>query len=153
MPVFITEGNNTASTAGSRALHAYMLGEGFDATYKEVAADHDGMIPLVLPDVFAFFNARSKTVPVAPRGISAPRNGHAATFAAETLRIAFPPRRGPEDVEIVVFDASGKEAARRLLPAASGEAVVNGLALPHGLYHVRVRSASGTGHARFAAMP
>jgi poly(3-hydroxybutyrate) depolymerase len=57
MPNFITEGNNTAGTTASRALYDYMLKKGFNMKFKEVAADHGGMIPLVLPDVFKFFDS------------------------------------------------------------------------------------------------
>jgi hypothetical protein len=30
--------------------------KGFKIEYKEVNADHPGMVPLVLPDVFSFFD-------------------------------------------------------------------------------------------------
>jgi hypothetical protein len=33
-----------------------MKGHGFNLEYKEVEADHPGMVPLVLPDVFDFFD-------------------------------------------------------------------------------------------------
>ena len=56
-PVFVTEGLSAATVAGSHAVRDWMKSEGFPVTYKEVNADHPGMVPLVLPDVFAFFNA------------------------------------------------------------------------------------------------
>jgi hypothetical protein len=34
-----------------------MKKNGFNIEYKEVAADHPGMVPLVLPDVFNFFDS------------------------------------------------------------------------------------------------
>ncbi|MBN1568646.1 MAG: hypothetical protein JXA73_12435 [Acidobacteria bacterium] len=57
MPVFMTEGTGaTPSLAGSRAMLAWMKERGFKLEYMEVNADHGGMIPLVLPDIFKFFD-------------------------------------------------------------------------------------------------
>ena len=55
-PVFVTEGLSAATVTGSRAVRDWMKAQGFPLTYKEVNADHAGMVPLVLPDVFAFFD-------------------------------------------------------------------------------------------------
>lgn len=62
MPVLMTEGTGAApSLAGSRALLAWMKERNFKLEYKEVEADHGGMIPLVLPGIFDFFDrCRSK---------------------------------------------------------------------------------------------
>jgi len=62
MPVYMTEGTGAApSLAGSRALLAWMKERDFKLEYKEVDADHGGMIPLVLPGIFDFFDrCRSK---------------------------------------------------------------------------------------------
>jgi poly(3-hydroxybutyrate) depolymerase len=61
MPVFMTEGTGaTPSLIGSRAMSAWMKQQGFNLVYKEVDADHGGMIPLVLPDIFNFFKEHSK---------------------------------------------------------------------------------------------
>ena len=62
MPVFMTEGTGaTPSLVGSKAMLAWMKERGFKIEYMEVNADHGGMIPLVLPSVFDFFNrCRSK---------------------------------------------------------------------------------------------
>jgi poly(3-hydroxybutyrate) depolymerase len=57
MPVFMTEGIQAKpSLAGSRALRDWMKPEGFPLEYMEVDADHGGMIPLVLPSIFDFFD-------------------------------------------------------------------------------------------------
>jgi predicted peptidase len=57
MPIFMTEGTGaTPSLVGSRALLAWMKERGFKLEYKEVEADHGGMIPMVLPDIFRFFD-------------------------------------------------------------------------------------------------
>ena len=59
MPIFVTEGTQAPSVDGSRVLRDWLKTNGFNATYEEVNADHGGMIPLVMPDVYAFFD-RSK---------------------------------------------------------------------------------------------
>ncbi|WP_437911232.1 hypothetical protein WME73_25600 [Sorangium sp. So ce302] len=57
VPIFVTEGTRgTPSLTGSRALRDWMMAGGYTITYKEVDADHAGMVPLVLPDVFDFFD-------------------------------------------------------------------------------------------------
>lgn len=56
MPNFVTEGTQAESLAGSRTLKDWMTKNGFKLQYKEVNADHPGMVPLVLPDVFTFFD-------------------------------------------------------------------------------------------------
>ena len=62
MPIFMTEGTGaTPSLVGSKAILAWMKERGFKIEYMEVNADHGGMIPLVLPSVFNFFDrCRSK---------------------------------------------------------------------------------------------
>ena len=62
MPVFMTEGTGaTPSLVGSKAILAWMKERGFKIEYMEVNADHGGMIPLVLPSIFNFFDrCRSK---------------------------------------------------------------------------------------------
>jgi predicted peptidase len=57
MPIFMTEGTGaTPSVAGSHAMRDWMKEQKFNLEYKEVDADHGGMVPLVLPDVFDFFD-------------------------------------------------------------------------------------------------
>jgi predicted esterase len=57
----VTEGTQAPSVDGSHVLRDWLKTNGFTkAEYKEVNADHGGMIPLVLPDVFDFFD-RSRT--------------------------------------------------------------------------------------------
>lgn len=56
MPNFVTEGTQAESLAGSRVLKDWMTTNGFKLQYKEVNADHPGMVRLVLPDVFTFFD-------------------------------------------------------------------------------------------------
>jgi len=61
MPIFMTEGTGaTPSLAGSRAMQQWMKSQGFNLEYMEVDADHGGMVPLVLPAVFDFFDRQAK---------------------------------------------------------------------------------------------
>jgi len=60
--LFVTEGTQTPSLDGSRALSDWLAANGFKSEYEEVDADHGGMIPLVLPGVFDFFD-RSRSGP------------------------------------------------------------------------------------------
>lgn len=55
MPIFVTEGTRAESLAGSRVLEDWMTSHDFKLQYQEVNADHPGMVPLVLPGVFTFF--------------------------------------------------------------------------------------------------
>ncbi len=55
LSIFVTEGTQTPSLEASRLLAQWLEDNGFLSTYKEVNADHGGMIPLVLPDIFDFF--------------------------------------------------------------------------------------------------
>lgn len=56
VPMFVTEGTNAASIDGSRVLRDWLSTNGYPSEYKEVMADHAGMVSLVLPDVFDFFD-------------------------------------------------------------------------------------------------
>jgi poly(3-hydroxybutyrate) depolymerase len=61
MPIFMTEGTGaTPSLAGSRAMQDWMKARGFQLEYMEVDADHGGMVPLVLPAIFDFFDRHRK---------------------------------------------------------------------------------------------
>jgi predicted peptidase len=57
LPMFVTEGTGaTPSLAGSRALAQFMRAGHFDFDYLEVDGDHGGMVPMVWPAIFDFFD-------------------------------------------------------------------------------------------------
>lgn len=57
LPILMTEGTGaTPSLEGSRALARHMREGGFVFEYVEVDGDHGGMVPMVWPRVFEFFN-------------------------------------------------------------------------------------------------
>lgn len=60
-PILMTEGTGaTPSLEGSRRMQQWMKARGFQLEYKEVDANHGGMVPLVLPAVFEFFDRHRK---------------------------------------------------------------------------------------------
>lgn len=57
LSLFVTEGTQAPSLDASKLLMSWLEKNAFDAKYRDVNADHPGMVPLVLPDVFDFFDA------------------------------------------------------------------------------------------------
>jgi poly(3-hydroxybutyrate) depolymerase len=53
----VTEGTQTPSLDASRLLRDWLSQNDFDAEYLEVDSDHGGMVALVLPEVFDFFDS------------------------------------------------------------------------------------------------
>ena len=57
MPIFMSEGLRAgASLQASRNLRDFAKEYGLNLQYKEVDGDHGQMVPMILPDVFQFFN-------------------------------------------------------------------------------------------------
>ena len=57
LPIFMTEGTGAMpSLEGSRVMSRFMREGGFAFEYLEVDGDQGGMVPLVWPRVFEFFN-------------------------------------------------------------------------------------------------
>jgi len=62
MPVFMTEGRGAAQSGiGSKAMFEWMKERDFKIEFMEVDADHGGMIPMVLPSIFKFFDRCRQT--------------------------------------------------------------------------------------------
>ena len=102
IPIFVTEGTNTSSVESSRRLRDWMRAQKGQIAFKEVAADHPGMVPLVLPGVFAFFDSIS-ALPVslnpARRTQSGPaRPGGAQWYFDLRGRLVFKPTASREEV-------------------------------------------------------
>ena len=55
-PLFITEGTQAPSVDASHTLRDWLKSKAFKSEYDEVNADHGGMISLVLPAIFDFFD-------------------------------------------------------------------------------------------------
>jgi poly(3-hydroxybutyrate) depolymerase len=60
LSLLVTEGTQAPSLSSSKLLAAWLTKNGFTSQYREVNADHPGMVPLVLPEVFQFFVATRK---------------------------------------------------------------------------------------------
>jgi len=61
LPIFMTEGTGaTPSLAGSRALAEFLRAGDFDFDYLEVDGNHGGMVPMVWPAIFEFFDRVSE---------------------------------------------------------------------------------------------
>jgi poly(3-hydroxybutyrate) depolymerase len=56
LSIFVTEGTQTPSLDPSRLLRDWLSQNAFASEYLEVNADHGGMVSVVLPDVFDFFD-------------------------------------------------------------------------------------------------
>lgn len=57
MPIMMSEGTLALpSVKGSYAMRDWMIAHNFNLEYLQVNADHGGMVPLVLPAVFDFFD-------------------------------------------------------------------------------------------------
>lgn len=57
IPIMMSEGTlATPSVQGSHTMRDWMFQQNFSFEYYEVKADHGGMVPLVLPAVFDFFD-------------------------------------------------------------------------------------------------
>jgi len=64
LPIFVTEGTGAApSLAGSRKLAEFMRAGNFDFDYVEVDGDHGGMVPMVWPAIFDFFDSVTARAP------------------------------------------------------------------------------------------
>ncbi len=69
LPIFMTEGTRAKpSLEGSRALARYLRQGHFDFQYLEVDGDHPGMVPMVWPSIFEFFDHEQKAGPASAAG-------------------------------------------------------------------------------------
>jgi pimeloyl-ACP methyl ester carboxylesterase len=137
MPVFVTEGTGSATTQSSRELRDWLLKKGAPVRFKEVNADHAGMVPLVLPDVFNYFDSLRRNPTRVTRRMDGPMT------AARTLVVK--PRAGrvwslPCPIVhqgrafLSLSDASGAIRLRREVPIVGGRALLLADALPTGVY-------------------
>jgi predicted esterase len=157
MPVFITEGTQAPSLNASRVLRDWMNKQGLKLKYKEVNADHGGMIPLTLPDVFNFFDScRNIAVALAPKRATSSLS-HAAGFSAHypsprVLRITLPHQLRSSNVIISILDITGRAYYTGAFSTVTGEVRIKGIMLPTGVYHVRITADSWMGYAQFMAV-
>jgi poly(3-hydroxybutyrate) depolymerase len=64
LPIVMTDGTESQGTiAASRALRDFLKQHGLDVEYFEVHATHVGMVPMVLPRIFDFFEKHQRGNP------------------------------------------------------------------------------------------
>jgi pimeloyl-ACP methyl ester carboxylesterase len=147
MSFFVTEGTQAPSLDGSRAVRDWMNKKGFKLKYKEVNADHGGMIKLVLPDIFDFFDScRTNRVAVSVKR-SAPHPNQGSGFSVQylspqLLKINLPPLQGAATAIVSIIDIFGRKRYTGTTVTSTCEACVNGIRLPPGVYRVSISTDS-----------
>ena len=141
MQFFVTEGIQTPSLEGSRAVRDWMNSRGFKLKYKEVNADHGGMVPLVLPDIFDFFDecrtaVRTNHTP----GTKIQERLSVHYDSKHFLRITVPNLSANSDIRVIISNISGRKVFDKRISLTSGEASVAGMRLPAGTYTATIMS-------------
>lgn len=146
MPVFITEGTQAPSLSASRLLRDWMIAQGMKVKYKDVNADHPGMVPMVLPDVFNFFDSCG-SIPVSVKEYEVlayknMANGIKASYRyPSTLQVSFSELYQIQDAKVCIADFAGKTVWSGRVQFEKGQAVLNHLRLSSGSYTVSIRTA------------
>jgi len=150
MMFFVTEGIQTPSLEGSRAVRDWMNARGFNLKYKEVNADHGGMVPIVLPDVFDFFDeCRSATGTDHNRKLER-QNSFSVHYSSKgSLRIAVPNRCADSELLVTLSNLSGRKLHSEFIRAANSEVYLTKMRLPAGTYTASIRSGLQNYHASF----
>lgn len=157
MSVFITEGTLAPSLSASRLLRDWMNKQGFKLKYKEVIADHPGMVPLVLPDVFAFFDScRSNSVSVSKKTASLNATDHSEFsvkyLASRSLLIHFQSQDCSLKATIAISDITGKTRYTGTFSAITGAIRINNIVLSPGVYCAWIGNGSGNECSAFTVM-
>lgn len=139
---FITEGIQTPSLNGSRALRDWMNEQGFNLKYKEVNADHGGMIPLVLPDVYDFFDNCRLTTSIKHSGSFKKQNEkHSARYrSSRFLKIRCPIKSISTNGLVLITDLQGRRLNHNISFINADKMRFNGELLPAGIYMLWTRS-------------
>ncbi len=154
MSFFVTEGIQTPSLEGSRAIRSWMNSHGFNLKYKEVNADHGGMVPIVLPDVFDFFDS-CRTDPVrvvSPRiHVQSPHIMKLSIIYQnpQSIQINLQLRESIQNSTITIYDDLGRECYSGVISIVSSKSYLNKINLSTGTYFAKVRSGQYTGYSSF----
>ncbi len=154
MTTFITEGTKAPSLNASRSLRDWMKNKNFNIKYKEVNADHPGMVPLVLPDVFNFFDScRNNSVDISTKQTTL-FTTHNDEFSAEylssqSLRITFPPEHHSSNAIVSIMDIAGRKHYTGTFPTVTSELFVSNILLSAGIYRALIRTNSQNGCVAF----
>lgn len=153
MIFFVTEGIQTPSIDGSRTVSTWMNSHGFNLKYKEVNADHGGMVSLVLPDVFDFFDESRKITGTDHfRLTSGNYNKLSVHYSSKgILKLKVPYQNNNSGLIVTIKDLSGKQMYTRLTAVTNSEAQLSGISLPAGAYILSSRSGSQNLFSLFVA--
>ena len=131
MQFFVTEGIRIMLD-GSRAVRDWMNSRGFKLKYKEVNADHGGMVPLVLPDtLISLMNAELLSGQIILREQRS-RKDCLFIDSKHFLRITVPNLSANSDIRVIISNISGRKVLTKN-QFTSREASVAGM-LPAGTY-------------------
>jgi predicted esterase len=154
LTTFVTEGTQAPSLNASRLLRDWMKNKSFNLKYKEVNADHGGMVPLVLPDVFKFFDS-CKTNPVdiykkQTTSLTTLNTGFSAKWlSSQSLQISLQSLSRSSNATVSIFDLAGRNHYTHVFSNITGDVSVNKLMLPAGVYQAWIRTDGQKGCATF----
>jgi poly(3-hydroxybutyrate) depolymerase len=146
MPVFITEGTQAPSLSASRLLRDWMIAQNMIVKYKEVNADHPGMVPLVLPDVFNFFDScRTVTVNInnTPnfQKVSGITRIKACFQSPQTFRLSLPEQYQARNAKVSIYDLTGNVVAEKQLMVEKSQTEIHNMKLSSETYTISINSA------------
>ncbi|MDO5576366.1 MAG: hypothetical protein Q4F84_04750 [Fibrobacter sp.] len=145
MHFFVTEGVQTPSLNASRAVRDWMIEQGFDLQYKEVDADHGGMVPLVLPDVFKFFEQCRISTQIDKRyqkksGLN--QNNVLLIQSEKNGLLKITTANNSSKTTVRIFDLSGKMQHFTVINTVDTKTFVNCSSLPSGKFFALAKSGS-----------
>jgi poly(3-hydroxybutyrate) depolymerase len=144
---FVTEGIQTPSLNGSRAVRDWMIEQGFKLEYKEVNADHGGMVSIVLPDVFEFFQQCCNITKVKdsqPINAFGNRNSglsikYHKSKGSITVMI---PDHNTSKLSVMIMDLNGRKHYSAIARVIAGKADISCGSLPAGKFLIWVEQSA-----------
>lgn len=154
---FVTEGLQTPSLQGSRAVYNWMKARDYAITYKEVDADHGGMVPLVLPEVFNFFQQCRAVTPVRAAQRAAPpaarnKNISCRYLSTNVLNLTLCGAKRTSSATAKVFTMSGRTLFSGIVPVTTSTISLRNLLLPPGIYLAGITTASSREYVSFTVV-
>jgi hypothetical protein len=146
MPIFVTEGTQTPSLDASHKLRDWMKANGCNLEYKDVNADHGGMIKLVLPDIYDFFDRCRSTTAIfskQPESFTTATAGFQARYQSQQLQITLPNRIRFSSAQVSVVNMFGKSLYSGTVSTLTGQVCLNDIRISSGVYFARVLTSAG----------
>lgn len=141
---FVTEGIQTPSLNGSRAVRDWMIDQSFSLKYKEVDADHGGMVSIVLPDVFEFFHQCCKITKIndsRPKKIFQNRNTglsiqYHKSNGSMTVMV---PDHNTSKLSVMIMDLNGRKQYSAVARVIAGKADISCGSLSAGKFLIWIK--------------